>query len=270
METMNTMSRIIKFIAAYFNALLNCLVMFTFGLFSNINRNRILKISAIFGYKPAFTSIPEVRLSELVPGDIAVQVLEPDGVSGNITAAEIIAITQLIRYYKPRRLFEIGTFNGRTTLNMAANCAEDAEIYTIDLPKDMIDDTKFPIASGERGFVDKKTSGSRFSDTEWEKQITQLYGDSAAFDFSLYFNAMDFVFLDGSHQYKYVLNDSKMALKLIGSNNGIILWHDYGVWKGVTKALEELYTHNSEFKNIKRIKGTSLVFQKLIPRSGQR
>ena len=66
----NIINRIIKFIAAYFNALLNCIFMFTFGLFSEINRDRILRISGIFGYKPSFALVPKVRLSELVPGNI--------------------------------------------------------------------------------------------------------------------------------------------------------------------------------------------------------
>ena len=47
-----------------------------------------------------------------------------------------------------------------------------------------------------------------------EKQITQLYGDSANFDFSPYAGRMGLVFVDGSHSYDYVLQDTASALRL--------------------------------------------------------
>ena len=87
-----------------------------------------------------------------------------------------------------------------------------------------------------------------------------MYGDSATFDFSPFFDTVDFVFLDGSHHYKYVLSDSNVAVKLVGSRNGIILWHDYGVWKGVSKALDELYSQDIGYREIRHIKGTSLAY----------
>jgi hypothetical protein len=37
---------------------------------------------------------------------------------------------------------------------------------------------------------------------------------------------------------------------------GFVLWHDYGVWPGVTKALEERARH----LGLVHIRGTSLVF----------
>ena len=43
---------------------------------------------------------------------------------------------------------------------------------------------------------------------------------------------MDFIFVDGSHSYDYVLNDSRKALSLLRGGKGIILWHDYPGWTG--------------------------------------
>jgi hypothetical protein len=37
------------------------------------------------------------------------------------------------------------------------------------------------------------------------------------------------------------------------------LWHDYGKWQGVTRALEELYRNAPKFASLKHIDGTSLV-----------
>ena len=167
--------------------------------------------------------------------------------------------------YKPQRLFEIGTFNGRTTLNMAANSPGDARVFTLDLPKEQINSTALKLSGrhspDDKLFIDKSSSGILFSGTDCQPKITQLFGDSAAYDFNLFCKSVDFVFIDGAHSYDYVKNDSAIALKLLHEGHGIIVWHDYdSVWEGVTKALNELYSTVPEFADIRHISGTSLVF----------
>ena len=72
---------------------------------------------------------------------------------------------------------------------------------------------------------------------------------------------MDFVFVDGSHSYEYVLNDSRLARRLLRKDgDGIIVWHDYGAWRGVTRALNALYRRDSVFQGLKHIEGTTLVY----------
>ena len=39
---------------------------------------------------------------------------------------------------------------------------------------------------------------------------------------------------------------------------GIVMWHDYGVWEGVTRALEEIEARRN--LGLRHIRGTSLVF----------
>jgi hypothetical protein len=39
--------------------------------------------------------------------------------------------------------------------------------------------------------------------------------------------------------------------------NGAVLWHDYGVWRGVTRALEDL--ERTKKLGLRHIRGTSLV-----------
>jgi len=41
---------------------------------------------------------------------------------------------------------------------------------------------------------------------------------------------------------------------------GVIIWHDYGIWEGVTRALEELW--KSDHYDLRNIRGTSLVYWK--------
>ena len=69
---------------------------------------------------------------------------------------------------------------------------------------------------------------------------------------------MDFVFVDASHAYEYVLNDSRIALNLLRQGKGIILWHDYNRpewWPGVLKALNRLYTGSPAFSRLRQIEG---------------
>ncbi|HKZ41442.1 MAG TPA: class I SAM-dependent methyltransferase, partial [Candidatus Hodarchaeales archaeon] len=184
---------------------------------------------------------------------------EPMAVDGNVTALELIVIIQLIKHHNPCMVFEIGTFDGRTTLNMAANCAEDAKVYTLDLPNEKRHGMKLPIEPCDALYINKELISLRYTGTEYSKKITQLYGDSARFDFSAFVNQIDFVFVDGSHSHEYALNDSLHALELLRDKRSVILWHDYDAWKGVTNALNKLYVDSPEFKGLKHIEGTSLV-----------
>ena len=103
-------------------------------------------------------------------------------------------------------------------------------------------------------YIDKSTIGDRYRNTVVEYKINQVYGDSATFDFSPFYDSIDLMFIDGSHHYQYVKRDSGNALKMI-RNGGVIVWHDFLVWPGVTKSLLEL----SKTLKIHHIKDTSLV-----------
>ena len=239
------MRRAIVFIRSYFCAVLSCLYLFTVGFLFARNRSLVYRLCSHFGYDyqspeariPTIEAIiPTANLSEVVPESVSVQIRDPVSVVGNISLLETIVIAKLVQLHKPSRLFEIGTFDGRTTLNMAANAPREAIVYTLDLPRDQLDSTKLPIVSGDKQYIDKPTSGSRYLGTDYGMKIVQLYGDSATYDLSPFFNEMDFVFIDGSHSYEYVMNDSRLALKLLRDGKGIILWHDYNTpyWEGVT------------------------------------
>ncbi|MDO9464983.1 MAG: class I SAM-dependent methyltransferase [bacterium] len=218
-----------------------------------------------FGYDPQYDVriIPNVKLSDLILEDVLINICKERKVDGNVSLYELIVINSLIQSYNPSKLFEIGTFNGRTTCNMSANCSPESTVYTLDLPKDRINFTKLPIVNGEKIYIKKNVIGCRYLGTDYEKKIVQLFGDSATFDFSQFFNKIDFVFVDGSHSYEYVLNDSKKAIKLLRNRLGVILWHDYGVWEGVTRVLNFLYKTDRNFKDLKHIEGTSLAYLRL-------
>jgi predicted O-methyltransferase YrrM len=257
--------KLVRFLALYISALALAIFCFTVGIFKARGRNLIRSINLHYGFAPLEppSILPPVTLSELAgQDDNAVRVLKADqGDDGNVSLFELVTITTLIQTHAPQNLFEIGTFDGRTTLNMAANAPAGARVYTLDLPAAAVDSTDLPIEAADRKYVSKLASGSKYVGTREADKIMQLFGDSATFDFAPYKNRMEFIFVDGAHSYEYVKKDSETALRLLdGRKNGLILWHDYNnsSWPGVTQALNELYRDHSEFKSLRRIAGTTL------------
>ncbi len=258
-----TSQKLLGFLARYIYALVSCFYLFTVGIFRGRNRTLLYQIAAHFGplevapYK-AKTTLSQMNLSDIVSEGSSIRILSPASVFGNVTPLELIVINKLVRALRPERIFEIGTFDGRTTLNMAANAPQGAIVYTLDLPESEVASTGLAIALGDERYIKKDASGSRFKGTMHEGTIRQLLGDSAKFDFSPYRGQIDLVFVDGAHSRDYVLNDSLRALEMLPEGGGVILWHDYGDWDGVTLALNELDSGHKEFRGIKHIAGTTL------------
>lgn len=188
------------------------------------------------------------------------RLVETGKANGNVRVSELAILAHAAAgCCSADDIFEIGTFDGRTTLNLALNSESPGKVFTLDLPPDQ--ETKFDIAQGERHFVDKPVSGQRYLNAKERypdkvARIEQLFGDSATFDYSPYEGKCGLVFVDGSHAYDYAMSDTKNAMRLVRPG-GSIIWHDYGVWKGVTTALEEL--EQKEKLGLRSIAGTSLV-----------
>ena len=253
----------------YLYALFNCLYIFTVGYLFKKNRKYVSNMCELFGFQKfkewldpdIRTTIPKIEIAQAVNDAVPVQLCEASWTDGNISLLELTVIAKIVRQYKPKKIFEIGTFNGRTTLNLACNSPENATVYTLDLPEKKSFPGKSNGLVADVSFVNKAKTGSMFHKTQYANKIVQLFGDSAAFDFSPYHNSIDFVFIDGAHTYGYILNDTDKAFKLLNNGCGLILWHDYSwVWADVARALNKLYATNGKLKDIKHIKGTSLVY----------
>ncbi len=204
--------------------------------------------------------LPKVSVSSIATDSSLLDVREIDAVDGNVSERELIAIARIVRNASPLALFELGTFDGRTTLNLAANSPAGAIVDTLDLPRESVDTSVAPIHAHERRYADKPESGARFRDTDMAAKIRQVFGDSGTFDFKPYHDQIDLVFVDASHTYEYVINDSLQALRMLRSGRGTILWHDYSRWDGVTRALNELRRHHPAFRDLSWIEGTTLAY----------
>jgi predicted O-methyltransferase YrrM len=190
-----------------------------------------------------------------------IQLAETAKSDGNVRLSEL-AVLALAARATPSgsEIIEIGTFDGRTALNLAINAPAGVSIATLDLPADQ--PSALAIEESERRYVDKPAPGARLRNCggpwrQYADRVVQLRGDSATFDWSLHVGRAGLVFVDGSHAYDYAWKDSETAMRLV-KPGGIVLWHDYGIWPGVTQALEELEAARS--LGLVNIRGSSLVF----------
>src|SRR3989344_33329 len=109
----------------YFSIACGTLTMLTLGIFSPKNRTRMARVAEEFGWKnpkKAYKLIlPAIDIKNGFPGGEHIRILSPMGNSGNVSLTELLIINSVVSIVKPKKIFEIGTFDGRTALNMAAN-----------------------------------------------------------------------------------------------------------------------------------------------------
>lgn len=249
----------------YIKSVFSCLYLCAGGFLLKKHRPLLTAICNHFdhsvGPKPL---VPEITIGELLGSDISLKLTEVDAIEGNVIECELLVIAALVHQTEPRVCFEIGTFDGRTTVNMAINQPAGGQVFTLDLPRSEKDSTRLMLDKSEVRYIDKPASGARFAGHQLAERIIQLYGDSATYDVSRFHNNVDFMFIDGSHSYDYAKSDSLMAARMVRPETGIMLWHDYDspYWPGVTQAMNELYLTNPEFSGLRHIRNTSLCILK--------
>jgi predicted O-methyltransferase YrrM len=152
----------------------------------------------------------------------------------NVDPMEQFCLVAIARLRQPRTVFELGTYDGTTTMLLARNLP-DACILTLDL-----DPALASIATVD-GEIDNARSGvgSRFIGHPEAQRIEQLIGDSRSFDFSPWFGSIDLVIVDAGHEYESASADTATAFQLLRPG-GVIVWDDYVTgWPGVVRAVDE-------------------------------
>jgi predicted O-methyltransferase YrrM len=138
---------------------------------------------------------------------------------------ELSSLAYLIRATRPRRIFEFGTFIGRMTRHFALNAGPEAEVITLDLPRDQV---SHDIGVSYRGAPEAA-------------RIRQLHGDSRTLDVTPWADTVDFCWVDACHDYPFVIADTRSAFRMVRVG-GWIGWHDYrhtAWWSGVTRGVRE-------------------------------
>lgn len=167
----------------------------------------------------------------------------------SITVAEAAALAAIVRSYVPKKILEIGTFDGNTALLFATNLDEAGKVVTIDLPPDFDprkDQTTLKHAEVKVNVTPRAFVARQYRESAEIKKITQVYGDSASLDWNQFGGPFELIFIDGCHKAVYVRSDTENAMSQL-AQNGIIIWHDYGVIPDVTLVVDAFAAAHPEF-----------------------
>lgn len=210
---------------------------------------RQVRIEVSRAPNPRKQVLPIIPVGDVLKYPVDVRLVDLEQIEGNTDLRDQIILIALAKQRGVKAVFEFGTFDGKTTANLATNLP-DAEILTIDLPF-----AAAPVMSASKADL---RLVHRWSPTRLDAlNVTRLCGDTARFDFSPWYGTRDFIFVDACHEYEYVKNDTEVALKLL-KPGGLIVWHDYGQWPGVTRALNEFHAVDPRFRGLRNIQDTIL------------
>jgi len=173
-------------------------------------------------------------------------------VDGCTAPLERFLTAQLVRYFRPTTIVEIGTYRGTTTRLLLDNVRPEARVYTIDLPLD----SKFSEVkeATDSRLIQHRVVGVDFQGHPQAGNVTQIWGDT--FDEETWARIpkdVDFAFIDASHSYEAVRNDTEKLFRKL-ADGGVVLWHDYSEGssyeRGVGKYIRELMAIRDDIKTV--------------------
>jgi predicted O-methyltransferase YrrM len=166
--------------------------------------------------------LPPISLQD-IPG------VADANVSNHLQNGAIVAL--IAKLIKARNVFEFGTYDGSTSVLVAAENPQ-CRVVTLDLP---VARYSMAVALSAVEVTDEYLfQGVRRGQCiPPDAPITQIQIDSAKFDPGPFAAQMDLIYIDASHSYSAVRNDTEKALRMLAPN-GVIIWDDYhypGVWR---------------------------------------
>ncbi len=183
--------------------------------------------------------------SEIVTDDLLVNSLDHDVHPGFLEDYRVL--TALLRIYKPKTIFEIGT-NTANGVNVMATALPEAKIYSLDLDYETmkLDSKQYPIGTNGE---DRVGSEARFP-------YTQLRGDSMTFDYSQF--PCEAYYLDGEHTTKNVKHEVTEVLK---QNPILVVLHDTDMQEVMEGLLKGYSEYNfKDYYTLCRVMGTRISY----------
>lgn len=185
---------------------------------------------------------PRVAITEVFPGieetDITLSRTFDRSIGTSLDVLEILMLVAIVKFKGAKRVLEIGTYDGNTALNIAANTGPGAVITTVDLPPDWKGDLALDVPEKYKNVTKGSDIGRQYRNSPVRDKIQQIYGDSAVLDWTTFGGPFDVIFIDGCHNEKYVRQDTRNAIRCL-TGGGVIIWHDYGEFKDVSEVVDE-------------------------------
>jgi|SRR5271166_696223 len=212
-----------------------------------VRRGHLAKDKVFISQTYWFTgALPRVALAEAIPNLKQAEICLPrafDRKFGtSITVEEACHLAAIVKSLRSRRVLEIGTYDGNTALTLAANLDDHGAVVTVDLPPDFDlekDHATLTYSDGEMNLTARDQLGRQFRNHPLSSRIRQVYGDSAALDWTKLGGPFELIFIDGCHAEEYVRSDSENALKILAAG-GAIVWHDYGMIPEVSSVVDRI------------------------------
>ena len=156
---------------------------------------------------------PAIDLLDVLP-DLRDTVTPFSFLNGGSLVTDLALLKGVTKQRKDSVYFEIGTWRGESVANVS-NVAK--KCFSLNLSSEDLRNL---------GHNEEYIEQQEFYSKEIEN-VTHLKGNSFDFDFSPYYKKCDVVFVDGDHHYESVVNDTRIAFKLLKDDSSVIVWHDY-------------------------------------------
>lgn len=188
-----------------------------------------------------FGVIKRVEISDIFQGIEHIEIkmlncfLRSTGIS--VDPLELLYLNAIVKFIGAKKICEIGTYDGNTILNLAANTPEEAILVTIDLPIEWNGEFAISIGESKSNVTNRDRIGWQYKNTKYAEKIKQIFCDSAILNWDTLTGPFDLIFIDGCHDYRYVKTDTENAFNHL-SSSGVIIWHDYGMIKDVSDAVD--------------------------------
>ena len=162
---------------------------------------------------------------------------------------------------KPKKFLEIGVFHGVTARNICEllNSIHNGEFNYIGIDlfeeikdNEIIPNVNFlnPLKKIYFKYIMRKNPYTKESVEnfliKFKNNVNLIKGDTNEILKKVDLENIDYVFLDGGHDYETVKNDLNFCKKIL-DNNGTVLCDDYNLSyaPGVKKAIDEFVSHNN-------------------------
>ena len=176
---------------------------------------------------PKRLTLPRIPLQRLFPemDNIPVVLRRLSRGEWSTPIGGVVQLLKIAVSTKPRKILELGSYEGGTAFLMAHNTSNDCLIVAVD---------QFD------------GHGGAYAGSPLAARIERRVGKSSAGLFEQDANeSYDLIYIDADHTYAGVKKDTELRLRLVRPD-GFILWHDYANWgrlsgsNGVVEYLNQL------------------------------
>jgi predicted O-methyltransferase YrrM len=205
-----------------------------YNLFSNTHNFK--KYYSHQGYlvmlpKHDMNKIKQIHSAEFIPRTNPL--VDWDNIPPFVPTSTEDRVLQFICMYggKSRKIFEFGTWIGRSALGFSKN-------FEHVMTMDYIDGSDINYAYSHNNAVYK--SGELILNVP---NVTFINENSLSYNFDSLIDTFDVVFVDGNHSFNGCMEDMRNAMKICKKNNSIIFIHDYSNSGMGVKAAVDNFNH---------------------------